>query len=140
MAEDYDDVVVDCPPGKNMREFRAATAVSDFLISPCQPSPIDLNTFEDNNNLIYDVLLQNPELISLAVLNVCSTNAGSMKASDAREALQSYANYKVMETEIKGRDSFREASFFGMGVLEYSKSTQAAKEDMAAFLKELLNV
>lgn len=138
-AEDYDDIVIDTAPGTEHVELRSAMVVANKLVTPCQPSALDLATIKEMNALVDQAMAMNTGLQASIVLNRCSTNVKSSKAAEAREALSVFAQYCTMQTEIKNRDAFMESVVLGRGALEYQYSTEKAITEMTAFTQELIN-
>jgi len=138
-AAEYDDMVIDTAPGTEHNELRSALMISDVVVSPCQPSFFDTRTLPPMDALVYGVRTLNPKLKALAVLNRCSVNVGSTKATEARQLLSKLVQYSTMAIEIKGRDAFMEAPQVGQSALEYEYSTKKARDEMDTFFKELFS-
>lgn len=138
-ADDYQDIIIDTPPGTLHLELRSALMVAQELVTPCQPSALDLATFEAMDMLVGQAKAMNPALQARVVLNRCSVNKGSSKAAEAREDLSHFAQYCTMQAEIKNRDAFMEAVVLGRSAAEYKYSTEKARTEMDAFTQELIN-
>ena len=68
MANNYDDIIIDCG-GRDTASLRAALTVSDIFLVPFQPKSFDIWTTEKVCTLVEEAKALNDHLISYAVIN-----------------------------------------------------------------------
>lgn len=120
-AQDYDWVVIDCPP-RHGAELRAALAVADLVLVPVRPSPGDIEVLWQTITELKDT---RPDVLARAVLN--QRSARSSYADAAPEAIKA-AGLEVLATEVGTRADFVDAHAAGCGVVRLNPKSKAAAE------------
>jgi chromosome partitioning protein len=141
-AEDYDAVIVDCPPGKSQPALKSALVVSDILITPIAPSIIDKNAMEQMDTLVGESRVLNPELKALMVINNTEFGPKEDYTQSLRDSLSEFAQYTIMQCQIGDRRPFKYAAMLGRSVMEYEDRADRvakAREELNEFIVELLN-
>jgi chromosome partitioning protein len=141
-AKQYDDVIVDCPPGADQPALQAALLTVDVLVSPIKPGVINLNSLKEMNVLLAKAREFNPDLKAFAVINDTSFGATDDYTEQTRTILYKFKQYSIMASQIGSRRPVLFASDRGLSVFEYQDRIDRvakAREEMEAFIKELLN-
>lgn len=135
LAQDHDDVIIDCPPRHDDIQ-RAALMVADIVVLPCGPSPLDAWALVEGLDLVERAQQLRPELraVVLVTRKVARTSLGA----GARETLKG-SGLPVLATELGYRVAFQEAPAAGLGVTAYAPRSRAAKE-VRALVDELATI
>lgn len=141
-VDNYDYIVVDCPPSVDSRFNDSILLVADLAIIPIVPSPADLYATVGIKDLINDVIdaredrgIDEP-LNTRLVLNMCQS--GVSMTSEADEAIQAFGIQKC-NTQIHLRTVYRQVILNGKTVLDMkdekaqSEITRLTKEVTAIF-------
>lgn len=111
--EDYDFLVVDCPPAINSPIPKSAMLVSDLAIIPMKASPVDIWAATPAKELALDVQTINDTL----QIRVLPNEVQKTKlARDAIEVLEEDQSAPVMQTRISLRTAYRECASEGATV------------------------
>jgi chromosome partitioning protein len=122
MAQQYQAVIVDTPPGLD-RPLREAIRVADLLLVPLAPSPVDVRAVRSVLELVQ--ILRGTSLDVRLVLS--RVIAGTVLGKTAREALEPYGA-RIARTVITQRVAVQEASAYGKSVFDYAGDSLAAVE------------
>lgn len=124
IAQNYDRVVIDCPPRAGARTV-GALMVADLAILPCGPSPADLWAIGEALEVVEQARMLRPELEARIVLNavVGSSTLG-------QEVGQALAELPIatMKSILRSRVDFARAMATGQGVTVVKGSSLAAHE------------
>ena len=139
LADDYDFIVLDCPPALGVVTVNALTA-SDIAIIPAEASGFSMEGTDDVGETIAQVKKYcNPDLIVGGVLltryEVNSNLSKAMIAIAASMAKQ--LGTKLYETTIRNSVRVREAQLLKKDLFDYAGDSNPAK-DYEAFTEELL--
>ncbi len=128
LAEKYEYVVVDCPPGGASGAAgitRSALLAVELVIVPIQPSAFDLWSTSNMAEVIGKAKAVNPELEGRVLISrkIVNTTLG-------KQAHEAAANYglPVFSTEISQRIALAESILMGQTILEYAANSVAAAE------------
>ncbi len=102
LAADYEHVVIDTGP-KNPAMLRSAMTVSDFLLVPCAPRPLDLEELPATFELAAEVDVTHP--LHAAVLLVM-VRGGTRAASEAREMVTEDLGLPLLDSVTHLRESY----------------------------------
>jgi len=127
ISEDYDYIVIDCPPSLGALTVSALTA-SNLVLIPLQPEYLALQGMTDFVKIIRTVETRmNP---NLDLLGIVMTQFDKRKLLH-REVLE-YANKTygeaVFNTKIRGNISLAEAQSVGQDIFKYASSSNGAKD------------
>ncbi len=124
LAKGMEHLVIDSPPA--MGDItRSVMNVSDLVIIPIGPSPLDLWSSKETLSLFQDVKTGNRRVNGKLV--ICRKIVGTRIGREAREALETY-EMEVFRSEISQRVAFVEAMTAGLTVLEYAPGSDADGE------------
>jgi chromosome partitioning protein len=136
IAQDYDAVVIDCPPrGDDLQ--RSALAVADLVLLPCGPSSLDAWGLAGMLKLIDEARVMRPSM-QVAVV-ITRRQVGTVLGREIRTALAE-AQHTILNSELAYRVAYQEAIAVGLGVSTYRPQDPAADEVRALFdeLREYL--
>lgn len=135
MVEDYDHILIDCPPSVEEKASHSALMVSDLCIVPIQPTPADMWASMGLFRLIENVVGMNPELQSFAVAN----RVGRRKfASDVIEMIKENG-IPLLDSRITDKSAFEQAPVFGSYPAAMGKPHKAAAMEIEAVLDEVFS-
>lgn len=124
--EQYDYVLLDCPPALNLVTVNALTA-ADAVMIPMQCEYYALEGLSDLVNTIKKVRTNlNPKLEIEGLLRTLYDNR-NMLAQQVSAQLESHFGDKVYHTVIPRNIRLAEAPSYGMPVLVYDKSSRGAQ-------------
>ena len=135
LQKKYKYVVLDVA-GRDSEEFRSALQVADKLIVPTQPSQADVEVLPFVLKMFNTFQKVNEKLEPFIVVNKAPSNTKSTEVADSIELLQTLPKFKILNTVIRDRKQFRDASVQGLSVLEMGSSK--AKDEFNEFLVEIL--
>lgn len=146
-ADDFDYVLIDCPPSLGILTINALSAVDDVFL-PLQPHFLALHGL---SKLLKTIGLVNERLndrLQLAGVVLCLYESGTRLAAEvagdvdqffreARKGGRAWANVRLFETRIRRNIRLAEAPSFGQSIFEYAATSPGA-EDYRALGGELL--
>jgi chromosome partitioning protein len=136
----YDLIIIDCPPAINNKMAQAALMISDVVIVPAIPSPIDSDATDAGFELIELAKRFNKKL-KVVRLNtkVKRTNLAKSIIDDIREQ-SLIKGYAMIESSVADRSCYGETVLYGKGVAQLTSSdvpVEAIRE-VEAFCNEIL--
>lgn len=134
-SEDYDYLVIDCPPTLETGVMQMAMKVSDVVLVPVLPSPVDLWASIRLVEAIEQVKIQNRKLQPYIVINQLELRSALSKAM--KQALEEF-DVPALKNSIRRRMIYRNAAVDGVSVYCIGKRGDAAAKEMDAIIKELL--
>lgn len=127
----FDVCIIDAG-GRDNPELRLSMFVADVLLAPCLPSQADVESLQEFDEVVGDVLGGNPDLKAITVLNKCNfglnfhTEIGLAQA--AIEEMDYLSNCPAVVSE---RPNFRAAWLEGKSVYDLeTDSARAAQEQI----------
>lgn len=136
-VNDYDFIVIDCPPAVHSPAPSSALLISDVAIIPVVPSPPDLWAAVAAKTLAEHAQVQNETLQVRVLANMVQRRVSIAK--QAIEILGDDENIKLMDAMIGSRSAFRECQAMGCTVHGVSGAKDAAQE-VDAFVDEILKL
>lgn len=147
VADDFDYVLIDCPPSLGILTINALSAVDDVFL-PLQPHFLALHGL---SKLLKTIGLVNERLndrLQLAGVVLCLFESGTRLAAEvagdvdhffreARKGGRAWANVRLFETRIRRNIRLAEAPSFGQSIFGYAANSPGA-EDYRALGGELL--
>ncbi|MBX7223142.1 MAG: AAA family ATPase [Blastocatellia bacterium] len=112
-VNDYDWIIIDCPPAADSPVPKSALLIADLGIIPVIPSPPDLWAAIGIREVIEHCLVFNEQLQTRIVVNQLQSNTNV--AREVSELLPEY-NIPVFETRIGMRTVYRQAAGIGSTV------------------------
>ncbi len=130
LADDYDYIIIDCPPSINMLTVNALTAADSVLI----PMQCEYYALEGLSSLVRTIErireTVNPELRIEGVLR-CMYDPRNNLANDVSGQLILHFKDKVFRTVIPRNIRLAEAPSFGLPVLYHDKKSRGAMAYLA---------
>lgn len=115
LADKYDDIVIDVG-GRDTVSQRSALTISEVALFPFGARSFDIWTLNKVDDLLSEVLVFNPKLVSICFVNKADSR-GSYK-DDAADILGEAKNLHYLDNPIGNRIAFANAAAEGLGVLE----------------------
>lgn len=135
ILDDYDYIIIDCPPSLGMLTINAFTA-SDGIIVPMQCAYYALEGLAQLMGSIKGIKKQfNPELTVSGIL-ITMYNGRLLLSMQVMEDLKKYYSDKLFDTCISRNVKLTEAPGYGKPVYYYDKNAKGSKEYLAV-AKEL---
>lgn len=127
MANDYDQVIIDCPP-RLAAVTRSAIMAADLVLIPLSPSSFDLQATEELISLLDDAKVINPDmeirfLINRAVVgaSISRAIATELKTFDQIPLLKTVVHQRVVIAESAGGYLINELDPDGKAMTEYRR-------------------
>lgn len=124
--DDYDFILIDCPPSAVSPAPSSAMLISDLAIIPIVPAPADMWASVAAKKLALAVQATNEQLKIRMLPNMVQKTTNL--ARDTLDVLAEDADVPLMKSWIGSRSAFRECQLTGSTVHSLSKSSAAAKE------------
>lgn len=145
--EDYDYVILDCPPSLGLLTLNALTAVEEVFL-PLQPHFFSLHGLSKLLRTIELVTKRLNQRLRLSGVIFCMYESGTRLAaevdSDVRQFFASqqgendvWGNVTSFQTRIRRNIRLAEAPSYGQSIFEYSPVSNGA-EDYANLVREVL--
>lgn len=132
LENQYDFVLIDCPPSVHAPQTHAALRIIDMALIPVQPSPVDMWATMHTERAISNARQHNPSLQAMLVINQLEPRTTFSQLM--REALAEI-DIPLADTAIRRRAVYRNSALEGRSV--YSMGKRGS--DAAAELDELIN-
>ena len=131
----FDYIVIDCPPEIKSDSTMSAIEISQVLLIPLLPSPMDLWASTRIEELIKQVKQVNPIISAFVVLNQIEPRSAMSRGMD--DALQEL-NIPVLRHRLRRRASYRTAALEGCSIYDLGYRGQDASEEMDNIIDEVL--
>lgn len=136
LAGRHEVVLVDAA-GKDSPELRSAMAVADVLLSPVQPTQVDLDATAGLAASVEEARKLNSGLKALIVLNRASTHPQDTAVAEAKAYLDDYPELQRTETVIHERKTYQKSIEDGGSAVE--SRNPKAKAEIQLLTQEVLN-
>lgn len=134
-AEDYRYLVIDCPPTLETGVTQAAMRVSDAVLIPTLPSPIDLWASLRLATAIEEAKMGNPRLAAYIVVNQLEPR--SALSQGMRQALDEF-DIPALQSYLRRRAVYRNSALEGLSVYCMGKRGEPAALEIDAIIEEVL--
>jgi len=134
----FDDIIIDAG-GRDSRELRSSTLVSDKMYIPIQSSQFDIWSVGGMDMIVGRATEYNPDLIAKIIINRASTNVVVKETGETQELIDELENISLSESIIKERIAFRKAAREGLSVCEMAKVDPKAANEIESMYKEVFN-
>lgn len=134
-GQDYDFIVIDCPPTLETGVMQQAIKSSDVVLIPVLPSPVDLWASIRLVEAIEQAKMQNRALRPYIVVNQLEPR--SALSSAMKEALDEF-DIPALKSGIRRRAIYRNAAVDGASVYCVGKRGEPAAKEMDDIIKEVL--
>ena len=135
LQTEFDYIVIDCPPEIKSDSTMSAIEISQVLLIPLLPSPMDLWASTRIEELIKRVQRVNPTISAFVVLNQIEPRSAMSRGMG--EALQEI-NIPVLHHRLSRRASYRTAALEGCSVYDLGYRGQVASEEIDNIIDEVL--
>jgi chromosome partitioning protein len=133
-ASKYQDVLIDAG-GRDSGALRAALLLTDILLVPFLPRSVDVWALSDIAALVDEARAVRDGLIALAVLN--AADPGDNRDNlEAAEALADFPQLTLIDTPIRRRKAFANATGQGMSVDELAPIDAKASAELATLMSK----
>lgn len=137
MAKDYQFIVIDCPPAADSPVSIRVMPVSDLVLVPLVPAPIDMWATTALKLAVDQAQALNPHLAARIVMNRCQ-----MRTRLTREVLEVAKDIgiPVLSSLIRQRVAFSEMPGAGATVFDYTSTAPDAVAEIDAMANEVLQI
>jgi chromosome partitioning protein len=134
---DYEFIIIDCPPAADSPVPQSALLVADIALVPVIPSPLDLWASVGIGNVIMNVLDINEALRPRIVVNQCQPNTALAK--EAIEVLSEFG-IELTNTRLHQRTAYRQSAVYGGTVHDLGSKAALAIQEVDALAREVLEI
>ena len=133
-ANDYDYIVIDCPPSADSQVPQSALLITDVALVPVIPSPPDLWAAIGIGKTIEGAQTVNEALKTRLVLNQLQPNT-----TLGREALEILPEFgiELARNSLSFRQVYRQCAAFGQTVHNFGSKAKEAIEEIEALTDEV---
>ncbi len=134
-ADDYDFILIDCPPAADSPVPQSALLVSNLALVPLVPSPLDLWASVGIREVIARMSDINDALQARLLLNQAQPHQNL-----TRETLEILPEFgiELCQTQWRQRTAFRQSAVWGQTV--HDGANKAAIEEVESLTSELLKL
>lgn len=125
--EEYDYIIIDCPPSLGLLTLNALTA-SDHVIIPLQTEFLAMQGLAKIKQVIQKVRLRLNKKLTIAGVIATMYDARKVLNRDVVETIKKYFGPQVFETYIRDNVALAEAPAQGKDIFGYSRSSAGAKD------------
>lgn len=133
---DYDVIIIDCPPNTEAEFNASALLISDLALVPIKPSSTDLWAIEGILKLIAAATATNEKLITKILPNMCEPNKNL--SNSIVNYFKNDESIELMGLQINNRAIYGEAALSGETV--YTSKNNKAKNEIALLTDEVLSL
>ena len=134
LLQDYDYVVIDCPPSVHAPQTNAVLEFGDLALIPVQPSPVDLWATVHIEQAVDRAHATNPSLQAMLVINQIEIRTTLSRL--VREALSAIA-LPVANTALRRRAVYRSSALEGKSVYEMGRRGADAVAELEQLIQEV---
>lgn len=135
--EDYDFIIIDCPPAADSPVPQSALLVTDLALVPVIPSPLDMWATIGIKEVINNIKDLNESLKARIVINQCQPN--TTLTQEALEVLPKFG-IDICETVIRQRQVYRQSAVYGQTVQDFGAKAESATAEIEALTDEVLRL
>jgi chromosome partitioning protein len=137
VAGRYEHVLIDCPPSVDAVQTDAALAVSDLVLIPVQPSPLDLWATVHIDDAVTRARRVNPRLVAMLVINQLEPR--TRLSQQIRQGVAELG-LPAADTAIRRRAIYRASVLEGRSVVEMGRRGSAAVEELEQLIREVITL
>jgi len=135
LEQQYECVVIDCPPSVHAEQTHLALEISDHALIPVQPSPVDLWATVHIEQAVEKAKQTNAQLKPLLVINQMEPR--TMLSKIVREAVNEIG-LPVADSVIRRRAVFRSSALEGKSIYDVGRRGDAAVEELEQLIQEFM--
>ncbi len=136
VIEDYDYIIIDCPPSLGLLTLNALTC-SDYVYIPLQTEFLALQGLAKIKQIIDKVRFRLNKKLQIGGVIATMFDKRKVLNRDVVETIRKYFGEKVFDTMIRDNVALAEAPAQRMDIFSYSKRSKGA-EDYLSLCKEIL--
>lgn len=136
-VDDYDIIIIDCPPAVDSVIPQSALLVSDLVIVPVVPSPADLWAALGMRELVARIEVINEDLRGVLLANSCQPQARITQA--VMEQLDEFG-MPLLKARMHNRTAFRQAMAFGVPVQTLGSEAKKAADEANRLADEVIGL
>jgi chromosome partitioning protein len=136
-VDDYDFIIIDCPPSAESLVPQSALLVTDLALVPIIPSPPDLWAAIGIKKAIEGARIINEELKARLLLNQLQPN--TVLGREALEILPEFG-IDLAESSLAFRQAYRQCAAFGQTVHNIGSKAKDAIEEIEVLTNEVLTL
>ena len=135
--DDYDIIVIDCPPAADSPVPQSALLISDLALVPIIPSPPDLWASVGIRKVIESAAVVNEALTSRLVINQLRE-----RTRLGQEVLRMLPEFgiEICKTMLRQREPYRQSPMFGQTVHFLGSLASEAVKEIEALTMEVLDL
>lgn len=133
--EDYDYILIDCPPSLETDRTEKAMLGSDRVLIPVLPSPVDLWASMGLVERVNAIRQRRPELAARFVINQLEPRSALSRAMHS--ALEEF-DVPALESCIRRRAVYRNAAMEGRSVFCLGKQGETARSEIGNVIEEVI--
>ena len=137
LSQEYDYVVVDCPPSVHALQTIKVLEICDLALIPVQPSPVDLWATVHTERAVKNARQSNANLQAVLVINQLETRTTLSRV--VRDAL-SEIGLPVAKTALRRRAIFRNSVLEGKNVFEMGRRGIDAASEIEELIHEVIKL
>jgi len=137
LSQQYDYVVVDCPPSVHASQTTRVLEICDLALIPVQPSPVDLWATVHTEKAVQQARKSNTGLRAVLVINQLETRTTLSRL--VRDAL-SEIGLPVANTALHRRAIFRNSALEGRNVFEMGRRGIDAAREIDELIHEVIKI
>lgn len=134
-ANQYDYLLIDCPPSVEAVQTQEALRLSDLALIPVQPSPLDLWATVHIEREVELAREKNPNLIALLLINQLEPR--TRLSQIVRQGLEELG-LPTAETAIRRRVAYRASALEGKSVHDMGSRGKDASEEIYQLINEVI--
>jgi chromosome partitioning protein len=133
-SEEFEFIIVDCPPAVDSPVPESALLVSDLALIPCIPSPPDIWAANGIAGLIERISNINEILKSRLVINQIKEK--TVLGRETKELLDNFG-ITLAQTKLGQREVYRHSALYGTTVHHFGKQASEAIKEMESLANEV---
>ncbi|MBD3670470.1 MAG: ParA family protein [Gammaproteobacteria bacterium] len=134
-SNDYEYVVIDCPPTLETENTTKAMVAADTILIPVLPSPVDLWASIRLANTIEQIKQIKPDLRAHLIVNQLEPRSALSRAM--KDALEEF-DIPALTTSLRRRAIYRNVAIEGSSVYCAGKVAQPAVDEIEQIIEEVL--
>lgn len=134
--DNYDYIVIDCPPSVDAITSQSALLIADLVIVPVPPAPADLWSCRATLALIERIQVINPGLKAVLLATKVQRTSLSRAVLDELETF----DVPLMRSRMAHRTAYQEAIVAGTTVSALGRDARAAAIEVRALVDEVLAI
>lgn len=133
--QDYQFIVIDCPPTLETEITHQAMMVAEIVLIPTLPSPIDLWASVRLASTIEQIKMTKPQFRAYLVINQLEPRSAISRGM--QQALSEF-DIPALDNHLRRRAIYRNSALEGASVFCMGKRAESAAEEVRAIIEEVL--